>query len=508
MAIIAHQLAENKKFLTPAAFWYTYRMFKWLTNTRTPIIHQELHFFNTETGQLETFSPWKNPIVKMYTCGPTVYDFVHIGNLRSYVFADILRRTLIRNGYDVKHTINLTDFGHLTDDGDAGEDKMMKGLKREGLPVTLSAMRQLSDQFIDAFKDDLEEMRILEPTTWSRASDYVRKQISLIKTLDDKGYTYETSDGVYFDISKFQKYGRLGNIDVSKLKSGARVEVNTEKRNPADFAVWKKGELGWDSRWGKGFPGWHIECSAMALATLGKQIDIHTGGIDHIPVHHNAEIAQSEAATGKEFVKYWMHNAFITIDSTKIAKSLGNGITLRHLNDRGFSGDDYRYWLLTAHYRSPVNFSWDAIQAAKQALFRLKRHMYEEYKRKVSIPDNEYLQRFDAALANDLDTPGAIAVLWDVIKDPKLDAKTKAGTIVAMDDVLQIGLSVPQDEGTRMLGVVSLDDISEELQQLVDEREAARIAKNWPEADRLRDAIKLKGYTIEDVPTGPRLSKI
>ena len=239
----------------------------------------------------------------MYTCGPTVYDYATIGNLRSYLFADILKRTLIKNGYDVRHTINLTDFGHLTDDGDAGEDKIMKGLKRKGLPITLEAMRELSDEYIEAFKADVEELRILPPTTWSRASDYVRKQISLIRTLDDKGYTYETTDGVYFDISKFPTYGRLGNIDVEKLKSGARIEINSEKRHPADFAVWKKSPLGWDSRYGRGFPGWHIECSAMAIATLGKEIDIHTGGIDNMPTHHNAEIAQSEAATGKKFAR-------------------------------------------------------------------------------------------------------------------------------------------------------------------------------------------------------------
>lgn len=482
-------------------------MFSNLLKKKTPVSHREIKLYNSESQSLEIFEPLKSPTVKMYSCGPTVYDYAHIGNLRSYIFADILKRTLIRNGYDVKHTINLTDFGHLTDDGDAGEDKMMKGLKREGLPVTLEAMRELSDEYVDAFLDDMEELRVFPPTTWSRASDYVQKQISLIKTLDDKGYTYETSDGVYFDISKFNTYGRLGKINVDKLKSGARVEVNSEKRHPADFAVWKKGELGWNSRWGKGFPGWHIECSAMAMDTLGKQIDIHTGGIDHIPIHHNAEIAQSEAATGKQFAKYWMHNAFLTIDNTKIAKSLGNGITMRHLQDRGFNGDDYRYWLLTAHYHSPINFSWDALKAAKQALFRLKRHMYEEYKRKVAVPDATYIEKFNECLANDLDTAGAIAILWDVVKDNKLSNEVKAGTIVAMDETLQIGLSEQQADGVRQLGVVSASDIPDEIQELINEREAARIAKNWLEADRLRDAIKLKGYILEDSANGPKVSK-
>jgi cysteinyl-tRNA synthetase len=475
--------------------------------TGQPVRHRDIKLFNTESSQLETFSPIKNPIVKMYTCGLTVYDYATIGNLRSFIFADIVKRTLIANGYAVQHTINFTDFGHLSDDGDEGEDKMSKGLKREGLPVTLEAMRELSDTYIDAFLDDLSDMRVMAPTNWARASDYVRKQISLIKTLDDKGYIYETSDGWYFDIAKFPTYGRLGKINLEKLRSGARVEVNTEKRHPADFAVWKKGELGWDSRFGKGFPGWHMECSAMAIATLGKEIDIHTGGEDLAPVHHNAEIAQSEAATGKHFVKYWLHSAFITIENNKIGKSLGNAITLRHLEDRGFSGDDYRYWLLTAHYRSPANFTWEALSGAKQALFRLKRYMYEDFKRKVAVPDETYMERFHGHLADDFDTCGAISTLWDMIKDDSLSNETKAGTLVAMDEVLQIGLSEPVDEGVRQLGVISHDEVPEEVQALIDQREVARIAQNWNEADRLRDAVKLKGYTIEDSQNGPKVSK-
>lgn len=482
-------------------------MFTQLFGRKTPVHMRAITLYNTESGKPEVFRPLEEPKVKMYSCGPTVYDFAHIGNLRSYVGADIIKRVLIRNGYLVTHTINFTDFGHLTDDGDAGEDKMMKGLKREGLPVTLDAMRQLSDRYIKAFTDDIDELRILPPDTWARASDYIKKQISLIKTLEEKGFTYETKDGLYFDISKFPKYGRLGKINLEKLKGGARVEVNTEKKHPADFAVWKKGELGWDSRWGKGFPGWHIECSAMAMETLGKQIDIHTGGIDHISTHHNAEICQSEAATGKQFVTYWLHNAFLTIDNTKISKSLGNTITMRHLRDRGFSGDDYRYWLLTAHYRSPINFSWEALQAAKQALFRLKRYVYEEFKQKTALPHAEYLEKFDACLANDFDTPGAIAVLWDMLKDDTLDDKVKCGTLMSMDEVLDIGLSDDLFEGVRSLGVVAFDDLTADVQELIDEREVARIAQNWERADALRDAIKLKGYQLEDTPLGPKVTK-
>jgi len=474
---------------------------------QAPVSIPEILLYNTETSQLEKFIPLKDKQVLMYSCGPTVYDYAHIGNLRSYVFADILKRTLMFHGYDVQHTINLTDFGHLTDDADAGEDKMMKGLKREGLPVTLAAMRELSDQFIHAFYDDCDALRIMAPTTWSRASDYIKDQIRLIETLEGKGYTYETSDGMYFDIQKFPRYGRLGHIDLSELKSGARVEVNSEKHHPADFAVWKKGLLGWDSRWGKGFPGWHVECSAMAMATLGKSIDIHTGGIDHIHTHHNAEIAQSECATGKTFARYWMHNAFITIDNTKISKSLGNTINLRHLIDRGFTGEDYRYWLLTAHYRSPINFSWEALTAAKQALFRLRRFVFEDYRQEAGTPDEAYITQFRAHIANDLDTPAAIALLWQITKDTTLDNSTKCATIHVMDSILDLGLRAPLEDGVKLLGVLDVTTVPADILELVEKREAARIARNWPEADNLRAALNLKGYSVEDTPHGPKITK-
>ncbi len=482
-------------------------MFNLLKKTAPRYDAPALQLFNTESRTLETFTSLYGHKVLMYSCGPTVYDYIHIGNLRAFVLTDILKRTLEYNHYQVKNTINLTDFGHLTDDGDAGEDKMMKGLKREGKPVTLAAMRELSDFFINAFYEDLGNLRILPPTTFSRASDYISEQIALIKTLEEKGYTYETSDGLYFDISKFPSYGRLGKINLDELKTGARVEENTEKKHPADFCVWKKGELGWDSRWGKGFPGWHIECSAMAIATLGKQIDIHTGGIDLIGTHHNSEICQSECVTGKVFVKYWLHNEFITIDNTKIGKSLGNAVGLKNLIAAGYTGDDYRYWLLTAHYRSPANFSFDALKAAKQALYRLKRYIYEEYKNVSGKPSADYIKRFHAAINDDLDTPKAIALLWEIIKDDTIEPSAKCATIKHFDKVLAIGLSDELDDGLFKLGVVSVDDTPDEIKQLINEREAARIARNWDESDRLRALINLKGYTIEDGVDGPKVSK-
>ncbi len=482
-------------------------MFNLFTSKETRFDAPPLQLFNTESRSLETFTPLHGHKVLMYSCGPTVYDYIHIGNLRAFVLTDILKRTLEYNHYQVKNTINLTDFGHLTDDGDAGEDKMMKGLKREGKPVTLAAMRELSDFFIDAFYEDLSNLRILPPTTFSRASDYISEQIALVKTLEEKGYTYETSDGLYFDISKFPSYGRLGKINLEELKTGARVEENTEKKNPADFCVWKKGELGWDSRWGKGFPGWHIECSAMAIATLGKQIDIHTGGIDLIGTHHNSEICQSECVTGKVFVKYWLHNEFITIDNTKIGKSLGNAVGLKNLIEAGYTGDDYRYWLLTAHYRSPANFSFEALKAAKQALYRLKRHIYEEYKNVSGKPSANYIKRFHTAINDDLDTPKAIALMWEFIKDDAVESSAKCATIKHFDKVLAIGLSDELDDALFKLGVVSVSDIPEEINQLIQEREAARIARNWDESDRLRTLINHKGYTIEDGADGPKVSK-
>lgn len=481
-------------------------MFSFLRTT-PPQSTPPLVLYSTETRELALFVPRISGEVTMYTCGPTVYDYAHIGNLRSYVFADVLRKTLEYNGYAVQHTINLTDFGHLSDDSDDGEDKIMKGLKREGMPITLQSMHDLTDIYIDAFKSDMTKLRVKTPTTYSRASDYLREQIDLVKTLEEKGYTYETSDGVYFDIEKFPRYGRLGNIDIDSLRAGARVEENKEKHHPADFAVWKKGLLGWDSRWGKGFPGWHIECSAMAMATLGKELDIHTGGIDHIHTHHNAEIAQSECATGKQYVRYWLHNEFITINNGKIGKSLGNAITLRQIIDAGYSADDYRYFLLTAHYRSPLSFSFDTLKASRQALFRLKRYIYEDYKNQPTTPHPDYLRRFHEYLNHDLDTPQAIALLFEITKDDRLTSGEKCATMQAMDVVLDIGLRDRLDTGLSSIGVVSEASIPDDVRALMTARDVARREKNWTESDRLRAEINLLGYAVEDTPHGTKVTK-
>ncbi|HEX4799396.1 MAG TPA: cysteine--tRNA ligase [Candidatus Paceibacterota bacterium] len=466
-----------------------------------------LYFYNSLTQKKERFVSHKEGHVRMYSCGPTVYDHVHIGNLRSFFVADIIKRVCMYNGFTVKHTINFTDFGHLTDDGDTGEDRMLNALKREGKPITLTAMREIAEVYIRSFKEDFTALHNIPPTHYTPASDYVSDQIRMIKTLYEKGYAYETSDGVYYDISKFPTYGRLGNVCLADLESGARVEVNTEKRHPADFALWKKGLLGWESPWGKGFPGWHIECTAMAFATLGKQIDIHTGGEDLQYTHHNGEIAQAEAITGKPYVGYWIHNAHIRINDTKISKSLGNGIRLSSLTDEGFSPSVYRYWLLTSHYRTSVNFTFDAMKASKQALFRLKRFMLEDGKYTGGTISAEYQKRFHTAINDDLDTPKAVALMWELIKDDTVAKADKVATLKEMDAIFDIGLNDTTEEIVRELGVIEHDAIPDDIQVLLDQRHLARTVQNWSEADTIREQLNLKGYVVEDTPTGQKISK-
>ena len=474
---------------------------------QTTSLGKPIYFYNSLTQKKEVFTPLKPGKVTMYSCGPTVYDHMHIGNLRSFLLADLVKRVCLYNGYDVKNVINFTDFGHLSDDGDNGEDKMVRALKRDGKPISLTAMREVAEVYMQSFKDDNEAFRNLPASQYTPASDYVRDQIRLIKTLYEKGYAYEISDGVYYDISKFPAYGKLGNVHVHQQESGARVEVNTEKRHPADFALWKKGLLGWDSPWGKGFPGWHIECTAMIFATLGKQIDIHTGGEDLQYTHHNGEIAQAEAVTGKKYASFWLHNAHIKINDVKIAKSLGNGIRLSQLMDEGYSPLVYRYWLLTSHYRTASNFTFEALKASKQALFRLKRFIIESGKQKQGTIDPTYQEKFHLAINDDLDTPKTIALMWELMKDEKVSVADKVATLKEMDSVLDIGLSDERDEMVRELGIVSQNEIPEEIQTLLDQRHLARTTQNWSESDRLREAINLKGYLVEDTPQGQKISK-
>ncbi|HJO89792.1 MAG: cysteine--tRNA ligase [Candidatus Pacebacteria bacterium] len=472
-------------------------------------------FHNTLTNENEEFKPRKESAVTMYNCGPTVYDYATIGNLRAYVFADSIKRVLKYSGYDVKQVINITDVGHLTSDADEGEDKVESGAKREGIKV-----KDIVKRYTNAFFNDLKKLNVdTKNIIFPKATEYIGEQITFIQTLDEKGYTYKTSDGIYFDTSLLPDYGKLGNIDTKGLKEGARIKKG-EKKNPTDFALWKfsppaggeeKRQQEWDSPWGVGFPGWHIECSAMSMKHLGKQIDIHTGGVDHIPVHHNNEIAQTESVTGKQFVNYWMHNEFITIEGQKIAKSLGNTIYLKNIIDRGLSPLSLRYWFLTAHYRTKANFTWDALEAAQTALFKLHKHFVEEYgAKKGGVVSIEYKEKFDAFVNNDLDIPQTIALIWDLIKDENVPKEDKRSTLLSFDEVLGLGLD---HSNKKLVGLLSgkgeklkVGKLPEEIKNLVDEREKARKKEDFEKADAIRDELKEKGYEIEDTDKGPEVS--
>jgi cysteinyl-tRNA synthetase len=477
----------------------------------------DLTLFNTLSDKKEIFKPIKDNVVTMYNCGPTVYDYAHIGNLRSYVFADVLRRALLYNGYSVKQVINITDVGHLTSDADEGADKIEEGARREGKKVNT-----IIKLFTKAFLDDLKKLNIgTKKTHFPKASEHIPEQIAFIQTLDEKGYTYRTSDGIYFDTSLLKDYGKLGNIDIKGLKEGARIRKKDEKRNPTDFALWKfsppagrpeeKRQQEWKSPWGVGFPGWHIECSAMSMKHLGKQIDIHTGGIDHIPIHHNNEIAQTESVTGRKFVNYWMHNAFITIEGQKIAKSIGNTIYLRNIADRGFSPLSLRYWFLTAHYKTRINFTWEALEGASAALFKLHKFFVEKLGTRSGSISITHQQRFNTAISDDLDTPRAIALMWELVKDESVEKGDKRATLLDYDRVLGIGLSGSNRRMVEMLSgrgkQLKIGDLPVVIKKLVNEREKARKNQDWEKADRMREEIEQKGYDIEDTDKRPIISK-
>jgi cysteinyl-tRNA synthetase len=510
---------------------------------------------NTLGNAAQAFVQQPGREVRMYNCGPTVYGPAHIGNLRAYVFADVLRRMLQYNGLTVKQVINITDVGHLTSNEDAGEDKMSKGLRREKMELTLENMHTLAERYAGMFIQNLGMLSIVtDDIEFPRASAYVEAMIAMIQTLEDKGYTYRITDGVYFDTSRFPAYGALGNIDIEGQKEGARIEANPEKRNPADFNLWKlssaadvqelarteqvkddadagahpaakahgthkKAEtlpmrlLGWKSPWGIGFPGWHIECSAMARVTLGEQIDIHTGGIDHIPVHHNNEIAQSESATGKRpFARMWMHSEFITIDDAKISKSLENDITLEELPKEGLHTLALRYFYLSARYSTPVNFSWESLRASQSALVRLHFLYTESDQAADAVIAESYRIRFHERINDDLDTPGALAVIWEMLKDKDVSSASMRATLANFETVL--GLSLGKADAamlalirTQFGEVIAADALPEEIRTALTEREAARAAQDWGKADTLRDQIQKAGYAIEDTPAGGRILK-
>jgi cysteinyl-tRNA synthetase len=399
---------------------------------------------NTLTGSLEEFTPIESGMVKMYHCGPTVYDYVHIGNLRAFLTADLVRRTFEYLGFKVKQVMNITDVG-IGGNDDEGEDKMIKGLKREGKKISMESMKELSDFYTERFKEDIAKLNIKTPSVLPKASEHIEEQIEIVKTLESKGFTYKISDGVYFNTSKVSDYGKLGKLG---QETDSRI-INSEKRNSRDFALWKfNSNLGFQSPWGQGFPGWHIECSAMSTKYLGNTFDIHTGGIDLAPIHHNNEIAQSEnaclpdGASAKagdcEFAHYWLHNELVNIADSKMAKSEGNYITLKSLEEKGFSPLAYRYFLLMAHYRTPVNFSWEALEAAQNAYNKITKLV-------ASWPDGgkvveDYKKSFVEKIENDLNTPQALAVLWTLVKDKDVSLEDKKATAQNFCSIYGLGL--------------------------------------------------------------------
>jgi cysteinyl-tRNA synthetase len=466
---------------------------------RNKIMELKLH--NTLTRKKEIFKPIDKKEVRMYSCGPTVYWYQHIGNLKAYIFSDTLRRILIYNGYKVRHVINITDVGHLTSDADEGEDKMEKAAKREG-----KTAQYIANYYFKLFEADLKKLNILMPSVWCKATEHIKEQIELIKKLEEKGYTYKTSDGIYFDSFKFENYGKLARINIRGLKFGKRISIG-EKKHPTDFALWKFSnppgvrQQEWESPWGIGFPGWHIECSAMSMKYLGEHFDIHTGGEDHIPVHHTNEIAQSECATEKKFVNYWMHEAFLLFKGEKASKSKGGLYTIQELEGLGYSPLVYRYFNLLGSYRKPLNFSLEILDAAESAYERLKRKILELKKVKHIGEDliKEYESEFLKAINDDLNTSKAIQVLWQVIDEIKFDTKKKLSLIYKFDEVLGLGIKDMQEEAIQ---------IPEEVKHLVESREKLRKEKMWAEADVLRERIKEHGFSVKDTSEGPKVEKI
>ncbi len=453
----------------------------------------ELKLYNTLTRRKEVFKPIHKGHVGMYSCGPTVYWYQHIGNLRTYIFSDILKRVLIYNKYKVRHVMNVTDVGHLTSDADEGEDKIEKAARKEGKKA-----EDIASYYWKVFREDFKKLNIIEPDIWTKATEYIKEQIELIKKLEEKRYTYRTSDGIYFDTSKFKDYGKLARLNIKGLQAGKRVGIG-EKRNKTDFALWKFSEKPglrqqeWDSPWGVGFPGWHIECSAMSMKHLGETFDIHTGGIDHIPIHHTNEIAQSEAATGKKFVNYWLHGNFLTFRGEKVAKSKGGLYTVSELEKIGFAPMDYRYLCLTTHYRKPLNFSIKNLKSAKNSYQRLKNIISEiEDDGKIN---KKYLREFEKAINDDLEIPNALQVLWNLVRDEKAEGKYR--TIKKMDEVF--GLDLLKKEEIK---------IPNEIMEFVEEREKARKSKNWKKSDEIREKIKSLGYWVDDTDKGPVIKKL
>lgn len=466
--------------------------------------------YNTMSRKKEEFKPLSEENVTIYSCGPTVYNYAHIGNMRTYVFMDILRRALKLNGYKLKHVMNITDVGHLTSDGDEGEDKMEKAAKtQKKTPWEIAAY------FTGVFFEDLKRLNIERPELTPKATEHIDQMIEFVQELCAKGYGYETSDGIYFDISKFPRYGRLSRANLEEQLAGAseRVEVNNEKRHPADFAIWKKAPkehiMQWPSPWGMGYPGWHIECSTMSREYLGDCFDIHTGGVDHIPIHHENEIAQSEALTGKKSVDYWMHSEFLLVDNGKMSKSLGNTYTVSDLIEKGYSPLAYRYFCLNGNYRNKLNFTWDALDAAQTSLTRLyaavAKHKAAAAGNIPSETIEEWKKEFTEAVSDDLNVPLGLGILWKVLKNSEKSHDIYEFALFA-DQVL--GLSIEENSnGDGKEAESDEPEVSQEILELVEKRTAAKKAKDFKTADEIRDKLKEMGITLIDTKEGVKIVK-
>lgn len=459
-----------------------------------------MRIYNTMSRSVEDFKPVSEEMVGMYTCGPTVYNYAHIGNLRTFIFEDVLKRTLRHAGYKVKHVMNITDVGHLTGDGDEGEDKMEKSARESGKSVW-----DIAKFYTDAFFRDEEALNIIRPDVVCEATKHIDQMIALIKRLEEGGHTYIAGGNVYFSIDTFPQYGSLAKLKLEELKSGARIEVDSNKRNPKDFVLWftnsKFGNqaMMWDSPWGRGYPGWHIECSAMSMYYLGEQFDIHCGGIDAIPVHHTNEIAQSEAATGKQWVKYWMHGEFLITEKGKMSKSSGEFLTMPVLESKGFNALDYRYFCLGAHYRTQLQFSIEGLTGAANA----RKGLVERIARlggTVSAQPGDaaraYMDEFDGFVFDDLATPKAMSVLWNMLKDENVSPADRLYAARYMDRVLGLKLDQIRPEGDS-------SEFPPELMELIEARTKAKKEKNWAEADAIRARIEEMGYSVKDTPQGP-----
>lgn len=462
----------------------------------------KLTFYNTLTRKKEEFHSIDENRVRMYSCGPTVYSYAHIGNFRTYIFMDTLRRVLKYNGYELKHVMNITDVGHLESDADEGEDKMEKAARKEKKDPY-----EIANFYTEIFLKDMEKLNIDKPEIITKATENISQMIEYVKEIIKNGYAYETSKGIYFDISKLDKYPVLSNRKLDDQIAGARVDVDPEKKNPYDFALWIKAPenhiMKWESPWGLSYPGWHLECSTMGRRFLGEEFDIHTGGVDHIPTHHENEIAQSKGATGKIPAHVWMHCEYLQVDGGKMSKSLGNTYTISQLQEKGISPLAFKLFCFTAHYRNKLNFTFEGAYGAQKALERL----YDSYVKNVNGADDveedvikEYEEKFLSYINDDMNMPGAMSVVWDIARNTKKSAKF-ANLLLKFDEVL--GLDMKNAE--KYLVKFKQNDSEElpaEIKKLVEERKNARAEKNWAKSDEIRDKIISLGYSIKDTKDG------